>query len=103
MEIVRDTLAWCAVINLGLLLWWFLFLTVAHDWTYRLHGKWFKMSRETFDAIHYGGMAAFKFRAPDPMVKYSLGSLGIEEPTKFVTNKPRNFSCNRVWRQNIQN
>ena len=60
MEIVRDTLAWCAVINLGLLLWWFLFLTVAHDWTYRLHGKWFKMSRENFDAIHYGGMAAFK-------------------------------------------
>jgi hypothetical protein len=60
MELVRDVLAWCAVINLGLLLWWFLFLTVAHDWTYRFHGKWFKISRETFDAIHYGGMAAFK-------------------------------------------
>ncbi len=60
IEIVRDVLAWCAVINLGLLLWWFLFLTVAHDWTYRFHGKWFRMSPETFDAIHYGGMGVFK-------------------------------------------
>jgi hypothetical protein len=27
---------------------------------YRFHGEWFKIPVETFDAIHYGGMAAFK-------------------------------------------
>ena len=60
VETVRDVFAWCTVINLGLLLWWFLFFTMAHDWTYRFHSKWFKISRETFEAIHYGGMGAFK-------------------------------------------
>jgi len=60
LELIRSTLAWCAVINFGLLLWWYLFFILAHDWMYRVHGKWFKLSVETFDAIHYGGMALFK-------------------------------------------
>jgi hypothetical protein len=46
--------------NIGLLVLWFLFISVAHDWVYRLHGKWFKLSVETFDGIHYAGMAFFK-------------------------------------------
>jgi hypothetical protein len=50
IEVVRDILAWCAVINIGLLLWWF----------YRFHSKWFNLSVDRFDAIHYAGMAAFK-------------------------------------------
>jgi Family of unknown function (DUF6868) len=39
---------------------WFLLFVVAHDWMYRLHSRWFRLSAETFDAIHYGGMAAYK-------------------------------------------
>lgn len=54
---VRELLGWCAVMNLGLLLWWFLFFALVHDLVYRLHGKWFKLSVERFDAIHYAGMA----------------------------------------------
>ena len=57
---LREMLLWCFIINLGLLLWWFLFVTLAHDWVYRFHGKWFKLSIESFDAIHYGGMGVFK-------------------------------------------
>ena len=60
VEMLRNTLGWCAVINIGLLLWWFLFLAFAHDWTQKFHGKWFKLSTEQFDAIHYGGMGLFK-------------------------------------------
>jgi hypothetical protein len=60
IEVVRGFLAWCAVINIGLLLWWFVFFTLAHDWTYRFHSKWFDLSVDRFDAIHYAGMAAFK-------------------------------------------
>jgi hypothetical protein len=60
VEIIRSTLAWCTVINWGLLLWWLLFFTLAHDWMYRFHRKWFNLTVETFDAIHYAGMAFFK-------------------------------------------
>ncbi len=60
IELVRHALGWCAVINLGLLLWWFLLFAVAHDWTYRMHRKWFTLSVERFDAIHYAGIAFFK-------------------------------------------
>ena len=57
---VRDALLWCFVINTGLLLWWVLFFTLAHDWMYRFHGRWFKLSVDKFDAIHYAGIAFFK-------------------------------------------
>lgn len=60
LETVRDMLAWCSVINIGLLLWWWLVISFAHDWVYRLHRKWFRMPVETFDSIHYAGMTFFK-------------------------------------------
>jgi len=60
IEVIRAALGWCAIINMGLLLWWFFAITVLHDWTYRVHSKWFKLSPETFDAIHYAGIAFFK-------------------------------------------
>lgn len=60
LESIRSVLAWCTLINWGLLLWWFLFLTLAHDWTYRIHSRWFKISVEKFDAIHYAGITFFK-------------------------------------------
>ena len=59
-EILRDILAWASVINIVALLFWFLLFTMAHEWIFRVHGKWFKISMEKFDEIHYGGMALFK-------------------------------------------
>ena len=60
IDILREVLGWCAVINIGLLLWWFLFFAFAHDWIYRMHSKWFKIPVETFNAIHYSGIAFYK-------------------------------------------
>ena len=60
VEIIREVLAWSAVINYALLVVWFMFFSLAHDWLYRLHGRWFKLSVEHFDAIHYLSMAFFK-------------------------------------------
>ena len=60
IEMMRAALGWCSIINMGLLLWWFLLLMFAHDWVYRFHSKWFKLSVESFDAIHYAGIAFFK-------------------------------------------
>jgi hypothetical protein len=58
--IIRKTLLWCTVINYGILLVWWLFFLFAHDWMYQLHGRWFHLSREQFDSLHYGGMALYK-------------------------------------------
>ena len=60
IEIMREVLGWCAVINYGVLLLWFLFFTFAHDWMHRLHGRWFRLSVEQFDTIHYAAMAYHK-------------------------------------------
>ena len=60
VEVIRHVLAWCSVINVGLLLWWALWLWLAHDFVYRIHGKWFRLSVERFDAIHYSGIIFFK-------------------------------------------
>ena len=60
LEIVRSTLAWCIVIDLILLLWWFGFFVFARGFVYRMHTKWFPMSEDRFHAIHYAAMAFFK-------------------------------------------
>lgn len=60
IEAIRNFLLWCTVINYGVLLVWFLFFAFAHDWLQRLHGRWFHLSHDQFDALHYAGMAIFK-------------------------------------------
>lgn len=60
IEILRAILGWTAAINIGLLLWWFLVITVARDWVYRLHGKFFTISEEHFNVLHYTGMMLLK-------------------------------------------
>lgn len=60
LEVIRDALAWCTVLNFGLLFLWAILLRMTHDWVFRIHGSMFAISREQFDAIHYGGMVAYK-------------------------------------------
>ncbi len=60
IETIRAALGWCSIINMGMLLLWFLMLVLAHDLIYRVHSKWFKMSVEKFDEIHYTGIIFFK-------------------------------------------
>ncbi len=60
LEIIRNALGWCSLINMVLLLFWVLWMKLAHDFVYQFHGKWFKLSEEKFDSIHYSGMLFFK-------------------------------------------
>ena len=60
LELVRDVLGWSGVLSLGMLLFWWLFFVLGHDLMYRIHGKWFKLSVETFDTVHYAGIVFFK-------------------------------------------
>jgi hypothetical protein len=39
---------------------WFGVFVYAHDWMYRLHTRWFRLSVDTFDALHYAGLAMYK-------------------------------------------
>jgi len=60
VDILLGVLGWSAVINFGLLLWWFLWFVCAHDFIYDMHRKWFEIPVEKFDAIHYAGIACYK-------------------------------------------
>ena len=60
VELLLKLLGWCAIINIGLLAFWLLMFVLMHDFIYRLHTKWFAITPERFDTIHYSGMAIFK-------------------------------------------
>jgi hypothetical protein len=60
IALLREVFGWCTLINLSLLYVWFFWIMFARDWTYRLHHRWFNLSSEQFDSIHYVGMAVFK-------------------------------------------
>jgi hypothetical protein len=60
LEVIRKTLAWCTVINYGVLLVWAFAFIFGHDWMMGLHGRWFHLSVQQFDALHYAGMSIFK-------------------------------------------
>jgi hypothetical protein len=60
IELTRNFLASCTVINYGILLVWFLVFVFAHAWILHIHGRWFHLSRDQFDALHYAGMSVFK-------------------------------------------
>ena len=59
-ETIRNIFAWSLTINLGLLILWFLIISVASEWTYKLHNIFFKLSRESFHSINYGGIIFYK-------------------------------------------
>lgn len=60
VEILLGMLGWSAIINMGLILWWSLWLIFAHDFLYRMQSKWFNIPVEKFDMINFAGMAFHK-------------------------------------------
>ena len=60
IDLVRDFLGWCALINIGIFAVWVIIFFAAHDWLYSLHGNWFNISVENFDHIHYMLMGFYK-------------------------------------------
>ena len=53
-------LLWSLAINYAILMTWFVVFVAARNWLRALHGRWFRLSDDSFDAIHYGGMAVYK-------------------------------------------
>jgi hypothetical protein len=58
--LLSRVLLWCIIFDFCFLLTWFLMFLSARNWIYRMHTRWFKISEEQFDSIHYAGMATFK-------------------------------------------
>jgi hypothetical protein len=57
---IKNVLLWSAGLNYAILFIWSGAFIFAHDWMYRLHGRWFRLSVETFDAMNYAGLAVYK-------------------------------------------
>jgi len=60
IEVVRNALLWCTVINYGLLMFWFALYALPHRWMHRLWGRWFRLTTEQFDAINFAGIVLYK-------------------------------------------
>ncbi len=59
-DTIKEFLLYSLAFNYGVLIIWSGVFILAHDWMYRLHSRWFKLSVDTFDALHYAGMAVYK-------------------------------------------
>lgn len=57
---LADFLLYSMLFNYAILIIWFLAFVFAKGWMKSLHGQWFKLSDGSFDAVHYGSMAAYK-------------------------------------------
>jgi hypothetical protein len=57
---LQDVLLYCLLINYGVLCIWFSVFVFAHDWLYRMHTRWFRLSIESFDGLNYIGVAVYK-------------------------------------------
>jgi len=60
IKILTGFFMWCSILNMGLLMFSFLFLAMAGDFAYRIHGKWFPIPREKFNAALYTFLGMYK-------------------------------------------
>ena len=60
LQILKEFLLWCSVINVGILSLWFIAFISAADLVYKVHSKFSKVTREQFNGIHYAAMLFFK-------------------------------------------
>ena len=53
MDQLQSFFMWCTVINSAILLWWWLAFAWMHDWVFKMHTRWYDLTKEKFDAIQY--------------------------------------------------
>jgi len=60
IALLREFFMWCTIINWGVLLFAFLMCAMAGDWIYRMHSRWFPISREAFNVTLYAFIGGYK-------------------------------------------
>ena len=83
MSLNRDNLGrflgWCSVINLGILIYWILALTLGNELVFQIHTWWFDIPQDRFDEIHYTMMGYFKLA----IILFNLTPYLVLRFTKF--------------------
>lgn len=59
-EILKSFFMWCSILNIVLLIYIWLMFWLRHDWIYKMHTRWFKISEQQFDALWYGLLGFYK-------------------------------------------
>ncbi len=60
IDSITAFLMWCTILNVALLALSSLICVCAGDWVYRIHSKWFSISRETFNVAIYSFIGLYK-------------------------------------------
>ncbi len=60
IEQIRDFFMWCSIINMSLLVFSSLMCICVGGWVYRMHSKFFHLSREVFNVAIFSFIGAWK-------------------------------------------
>jgi len=60
IEILKAFFMWCSIINIGLMIVSGVLLMNAGEWAYKIHSKWFNISKPAFDIAIYSFLGAYK-------------------------------------------
>ncbi len=60
IDSIRAFFMWGTIMNIALLVLSSLICVCAGDWVYRMHSKWFSISRETFNVAIYSFIGLYK-------------------------------------------
>ena len=60
IDTVRAFFMWCTILNGALLVVSSIICAFAGGWVYRMHSKWFTISREAFNVAIYSFIGLFK-------------------------------------------
>jgi hypothetical protein len=53
IDTLTSVLGWITLLNIGLLLVWWLLLLFAKEWIFNMHRHWFSLTNSQFNEIHY--------------------------------------------------
>ena len=59
-QMLQSFFMWCSIINIGLLFITFALITMAKEWVYKTHSRWFNISKEHFDLVLYCFLGFYK-------------------------------------------
>ena len=60
IETLTKFFMWCTIINGAMLILSSVMSMAASDWVYRMHSKWFSISRDAFNVAIYSFMGFYK-------------------------------------------
>lgn len=78
LESVATILGGAFLINVAIILLWFIIVLIGPDWMFCITSKWFSVSKHEFNLINYGGIAFYKvinivfFLCPYLSIKFLL-------------------------------